>query len=192
MKKVFFIILFFVVANSFAQYPILIDTILKPGIYKTFEEFRNNNPSIQLSGEIKSKIFKYNSNGSFENLNTYYVDVDKKDANVIGKVFGFSDGKNIFISPLYSSKVNDYEFYILEFINLYSYYCSIESSQVGSIYMEVKVQNVLDIKSGDVLKLTNSTVKDIISTDKQLLEKFKNQKSKYLYYKQYLLDFLKK
>ena len=43
---------------SFAQFPILSDSLIKPGVYKSFEEFRDNNPSQKLAGEIKSHNVK--------------------------------------------------------------------------------------------------------------------------------------
>ena len=191
MKKLATISFFLISVFSFAQFPILSDTLLKPGIYKSFEEFRNNNPSQKLAGEIKSHNVKYNTNGSFEYLKVYFQDVEKEEVKSIGKVFGFSDGKNIYIVDGYNSKINDYAFYKLEFVNKLCYFYSIESAQVMDIYMETRVEKVLDLQTAEIQKLTNAVVKNIISDNKELLEKFKNQSKKHLYYKEYIINYLK-
>ena len=36
----------------FSQYPILTDSVKKAGIYRTFEEFRDNKPSIILDFKV--------------------------------------------------------------------------------------------------------------------------------------------
>ncbi|WP_339887480.1 hypothetical protein [uncultured Flavobacterium sp.] len=191
MRDIFFFLFLFFFNSSFSQYPILKDSTLKAGIYKDYKELRENSPSVQLLGGIKTETIKYNTNGSLEYLNTYYIDVEGKKAREIGDVFGFSDGKNVFITSDYATKINKNEFYKLDFINRYSYFYATESSQVLDIQMNVRVEKTLNLETGEILKLTNSSLKNIISDDKELLEKFKKQKKKYLHYKEYLLNYLK-
>ena len=50
---------------SFAQFPILSDSLIKPGVYKSFEEFRDNNPSQKLAGET---IEMGNNNFEIKNI----------------------------------------------------------------------------------------------------------------------------
>ena len=191
MKNLITILFSFLSICSFAQFSILSDTLIKPGIYRSFEEFRNNNPSQKLVGEVKSYNVKYNTNGSFEYLKVYFLEVEKDMVKDIGKVFGFSDGKSIYIVDEDMSKIDKHAFYKLEFLDKLSYFYSTEFAQVLDIQMEIRVEKVLNIKTGEFVKLTNATLKKIISDNKELLEKFKNQNKKHLYYKEYIINYLK-
>lgn len=73
---------------------------LKRGIYRTFEEFKNNNPSIELTHKIVQ--IQKNTGGIIEKQKTtfYHLHIDKDAAKKIGKVYGFSDGENMYINEL--------------------------------------------------------------------------------------------
>ncbi len=73
-------------------------TPLKKGIYRTFEEFRNNAPSIELRYDITS--VEKNTGGVVKGTQTifYALDTHKYTAQKIGRVYGFCDGKNVYIN----------------------------------------------------------------------------------------------
>ncbi|MDX2046808.1 MAG: hypothetical protein SFU87_08475 [Chitinophagaceae bacterium] len=67
------------------QFPINTDTSLKKGIYKTFTEFRQNNPS------ITNYIFK-----NKKKIDELY-EITNSDTILIRKIWGLCDGKNIYV-----------------------------------------------------------------------------------------------
>ena len=84
--------------NNLSEYAIIKDSIKKSGIYLSFEEFRDNNPSINLINNIISKEEKYNTGFMKSGRLKYYaIDIPKKDGRKIGEIFGFSDGKQFYI-----------------------------------------------------------------------------------------------
>ena len=46
MKKKLTLLIFVITSYGYAQYPIINDSIKLPGLYRTFEEFRDNKPSV--------------------------------------------------------------------------------------------------------------------------------------------------
>ncbi len=71
--------------ESFSNYPILKDSVLKKGIYKNFTEFKLNNPSIinytLNRGKLSDEVFINENDQSFP----------------LQSFWGFCDGKNLFI-----------------------------------------------------------------------------------------------
>lgn len=89
--------------NKRFSYPILIDTVLKKGVYLNFSEFRNNQPAItEFKITEKRKIGKllFNNNGN--------------DRTQIINFWGYCDGTNIYSGglqyPLYRAG-NTFEFF---------------------------------------------------------------------------------
>ena len=72
--------------NDFSNFPILKDTVLVKGIYKNFNEFKTNNPSIKdfefIKGKLSSELYVTDNNQSYPLQNCW----------------GYCDGKNIFIN----------------------------------------------------------------------------------------------
>jgi len=83
--------------NNNINVPILVQTVYKKGVYKTFEEFKDNNPS------IKDFQFKKGSAGDI-----LYVSVNGQEYPE-RSAWGFCDGKNLFInsSDKYAQLVNE-------------------------------------------------------------------------------------
>lgn len=85
--------------------PILHTTVYKRGIYRTIDEFRNNQPS------ITECLIRENKNGA-----TQFTDANGNDINPL-KVFGYCDGKRLWIqrgpygSPLIKVE-NGFEYFV--------------------------------------------------------------------------------
>lgn len=91
MKKLFFLWVALLPIGLMAQTKIYETKEWKKGIYKTYQEFINNAPSItaEFIVEEKSTI----RGGS-------PFDFNMKDGSKVGKVFGFCDGKNVYLKGL--------------------------------------------------------------------------------------------
>ena len=85
----------------------------KKGLYKTYEEFIINNPSFTPDFIIKEK----NNNRSGEDTYGYKVN----DKTEIGKVWGFCDGKTIYVHGL---RLEGY--HKLEYVGFYSFFSFIQ------------------------------------------------------------------
>lgn len=62
---------------------------LKTGLYKTYDEFINNAPSVTTSFTVRQK----------SNMGEQYT-FDTKDGSKVGKVFGFCDGTTVYVHGL--------------------------------------------------------------------------------------------
>jgi hypothetical protein len=174
MKKLILIILFFSFSNAFAQYPILNDSIKKPGIYRTFEEFRNNQPSIVMNFKIASEEVKYGSIGFRKALMTYGLDFSAKMSQNIGLIYGFCDGKDIFIvskTPTLSHYTSFFKIEHLGQICVFKYtYESVLA--VTAVYMLTGGTRILNLKNGESLNLNKKNLKKIIKAKPELAARF--------------------
>ncbi|RTY91361.1 hypothetical protein [Flavobacterium sp. GT3R68] len=180
-----------------SQYPVMKDSIINPGIYRTFAEFRNNKPTILLNHKIISDEVSYGGFGSSNSLTAYAIDIPKKEGREIGEVFGFSDGKNFyFIASEYTdiyfpNKIHNFNFYKVESVGKYCYYDAIQNSGPNSGTIPTRRINVLNMDLGEIKLLSKSYLKELLSEKPELLERFKKQENKYQHLKEYLIEFLK-
>lgn len=191
--------------NCFAQYPILNNTLKKAGIYRTFEEFRDNKPSISLNQTIKVTSETIFGNWGKEKINFYSLDISKEKSKEIGKIFGFSDGVSFYITAYNNQQPtselpNEPAFYKLSLLAKYPYLeilidNGMRTSQNGGIFIAAPTARinlaVLFFETGVVKELTKSVLKEVIADKPDLLEKFKKQENKNAYLKQYLTEYLK-
>jgi hypothetical protein len=100
MKKL--ILGFILIYSAFfsnSQELIIKDSInLKKGIYLDFTDFKYNSPSIPLNSEIWSYSRSYGFLNSKGKIDYYFINIHSKIVKEIGYVFGFCDGKNIYIN----------------------------------------------------------------------------------------------
>ncbi len=210
MKKYIFFL--FLSWQVFAQYPILNDSIKKAGIYKTFDEFKNNNPSIPLKHKIIAKNNIFFTNWGKETITTYSVDMPKDESRDLGNVYGFCDGFNFYVinftqdflsieknAPIFRT-VHRSIFYRISAMGKYPYLDvadgrnmdmndgngGFDLSQAPSVDL-----TVINLETGIMKKLTVKIMKEILADKPDLLEKFKNQESKNDYLKVYLKEYLK-
>ena len=158
--------------------------ISKPGIYKSFYEFKTNNPSVEFAGEIKSQAFNLGNKTYFTE---YLLKITKEESKKIGNVFGFSDGTNFYIGTELHN-IYDFSFYKLEFIGKkILYFESLKSGKYGL----VKDKNILTMDSGEIKYMTNSRMKKLLKDKPTLYKKFKAQSNKYDYIKEYIIEYQK-
>jgi hypothetical protein len=91
MKRIILILIGLVPLLSSAQEKIYQVSEWKRGIYKTYEEFINNAPSI-------SNEFTVTETGSFGSMNGKDpYDFKVNDGSKVGKIYGFCDGKAVYV-----------------------------------------------------------------------------------------------
>lgn len=148
------------------------------GIYKSFDEFRYGNPSIGLNCRVLEKAHSVGKG----QVKYYRLDLNSKKRRELGKVFGFSDGKDVYLDKNYPNPSPNPEFIKME--NLYKYYfyeyvryIPIMSGSMGTVIPSL-VQVILDINSGKVTTLNKQSLLEIMANDQALSDEFKNSTGK--------------
>lgn len=157
---------------------------LKKGIYKTFDEFRSNSPSIPLDYEI----IKVNDIA-------FQLKIDKEKTDYYGAIWGFCDGKKVYINLDFDmsgrSRFRPYSYFgILQNIGRYCYFLFPQVAYTNINAMIINGRNplphVVDINNGKVLCLNcdmnagflkQSHFKKILTHDPDLWTIYKNDKS---------------
>ena len=124
----------------------------------------------------------------------YKLVVDANSRASIGKVFGFCDGKHIYINELNHKLQSSTEFNKLEYVGAYCYYEDLlctslfnGRSTINSCYRNSKM---IDVNTGEVIYLSKSTFRDLISDNTELLTEYNNERKKKTKYKAYLIRYL--
>ncbi|HBS85811.1 MAG: hypothetical protein A2W91_13080 [Bacteroidetes bacterium GWF2_38_335] len=123
------------IAKFYYSIPILQAKEYKKGVYRTFEEFKNNSPSITSDFKITyEKIRIKNESGKYKKIK--------------GKYFGACTGKKVYIKSCYYGRVTP-----LLTIGPYCYLICDEYDPQGGVYRSKKnflfrSRKVLDIKTG--------------------------------------------
>jgi hypothetical protein len=151
---------------------------LKRGIYKTYEEFKNNSPSVPMEYEIKAvRLIMENL---LYNDTVYQMNIDKDKANEIGDVWGFCDEKFVYINMQHKVMTTKKvfkpgsQFDKLLYVGRYCCFISVQP-QSNSINLEHYFV-ALDFNTGKEIVINKGALKKIISKDEGLLEDFKNEK----------------
>lgn len=211
MRKEWALLLLFIATVAKAQYPILEQTSYKRGLYRNFEEFKNNNPSLPLTYQIFSEDTKPSLfDKRVQRL--YELEIRKKEGRKIGPVFGFCDGTYIYIwsrsykkdaFPLFSDAPlgPNARFAKLLILDTISYFEDIGvSAPVGvpvvgpygitsgganpSLYVR---GNLLDIRTGKLTELTKRILIERIKDDVELLAVFEKESGKQRKLGEYLM-----
>jgi hypothetical protein len=192
MKTIIFISFFltaFIAIHGQGQ--IINDSILKTGIYKSFEEFKCNKPSVDFKYKTLESKMEYESKKEF----TFYkIDIEKKSAKAIGKVFGYCDGGTIFINEENPKLGPNTLFRKIEMYGKYSYFEDIINTPIitGQTTMVVNslVSKLLNNETGEIIILNQKKLKEIINDDVELLTRFENEPKKDENIKKYIREYL--
>jgi hypothetical protein len=163
---------------------------IKAGVYKDFEEFKYNNPSLEFNFPLTAKSRKYNK----DQYNFYSPVIDATKAKTIGRVLGFSDGKNFYINDNKPLLRSGSEFVKVEFMDRYYYYEEVVQVPVTTgttvIIVPKLVQKIMDMNTGEITIVNKKRVEEIISDNPQLLKEFENDSQKNKNLKEYLSRYL--
>jgi len=140
----------FVVNTLFSQ-ELIVDSgvALKRGVYRTFDEFKYNNPSLDYDGPLEYRYASYSIINTTDKIE--YVGIGKK---IVGKVksktvYGFSDGKKVYLNLIGLSPTSK-NFVELEYLGRYCYYKFV-SRKPGMIFMFGLMGMAISTTKGEVL-----------------------------------------
>lgn len=182
MKKFIFLICAMFIMQPASSQKLIIDkgVVLKQGLYKTYDEFRNNSPSIPLDFEIVSA----------DTGVCYRLKIEKEKADQIGVIWGFCDGKNAYINWDFNMSRKrifrpESEFCKITYLGRYCYFRMYQPG-AGLIFRALLAM-VIEINTGEELCLNcdinfgfikQSQFKKILTKDSELWGEYKNDKSK--------------
>lgn len=161
-------------------------SVLKAGIYRSYDEFKHNSPSIEFSYEVKT----INRGLGPRSVTYYKIAIDKKLGKSIGNVFGFCDGKNAYINegfPILGPKT---EFSKVEYIGKYCYYKIRVDGSNNMGPTSYTFEKIIDIDSNDFIYLTKDTLREIIKDNPTLLNEFNKDHQKKKKLKEYLIKYV--
>jgi len=182
--------------SAFSQTIIIDDNVVyKKGLYKDFEEFKFNRPSIPFDFKIDS--FEYKSLEMYtkgDNHFTYRILANKNEAKKIGPVFGFCDGKKIYINesmPLLGEK-SDFE--LLHSVGLYSFFKQymFVQGELGAQNTSTILYKSLNVNNGDVTVLMQEDLNVIFANDSVLLKQFSAEKDPKSVIEKYISNYSQK
>ena len=174
------------ILNMYGQYPIQIDSAKIRGIYKSFDEFKNNSPSVLIDFTIEEKSTGTGSFGAGEKVIQYKIKVANDKKSQIDSIWGFCDGQDVYRHDVRNVWFTVYS-PIVE-LTSYPYYKGIQYSfSNGGNYI---AEYVIDIHDGSETLLTVSMIKKLLKkNDPELYDKFRQEVDKkqmiYKYYVQY-------
>lgn len=149
----------------------------KKGIYLSFEEFKNNNPSVEngfvFNSERKKLTFPF-----------------KESKIKHSKIWGISDGNSVYINYNGFNKleiIDRYCFFIDKGVKIIFGFSAIPM-MILPIPMPYKDGLAINFNNGAIFLLKKSTLKVLMADDKELLEAFKKEPGK----KKKLVDYLVK
>jgi len=191
------IIAFITVITSFSQELIYKQKDkLKPGVYRNFEEFKTNSPSVEWKYYVKQTTSNYVTFSSSGTVIFGKLVMEKEERKSFGSIYGFCDGKNIFIIPNYKNGVilkRKTSFNKVVYLGRYVYYESFTSVNMGE-YGSSKTldRRFLNINNGDNYSLDKNSLRTVLSQDNDLLYQFENEKRKNKVLKEYLIKYCAK
>ncbi len=172
MKRIILLLaLFLTLVTANTQNLIITDTIYRDGIYRTFEEFKFNKPSIEFDYNVVIKTHNYSKFNIAQQVAFYKIMISKKIGKSIGNVFGFSNGNNVYIndhSPKLSPKI---EFSKIEYFGIYCYYKEIYNQTVYTKTSRAE-KNIKDSKNIHISNnVRNVKYRSTASNEGRLVEK---------------------
>lgn len=192
-NRSYILILFaFYFLSGKSQTIIINDTLnLKKGIYRDFSEFKTNNPSIPVNFTVYPVKETY---GMFDgsSIERYKTTCSKDEITQLSKIWGFCDGKNIYVNYSYYEHVPFADGATFDKLTL-GRYCYSESITYASIQGTIARfinRFAIDINTGAVIRLyNNGVVKNLLKSDAELLNEFKNDEHKKEHYKYYIVEY---
>jgi len=168
-------------------FPMFKALVKQKGIYRTFEEFKNNAPSIPYDAEwIRIKELSKISDDPFSSYTLKFKKEQPLPCEKKTPIWGFCDGFDVFISRSKVFKENNIYDRVL-YIGQYIYYRSTKTygsgfSGGGSGMAAMTSTDVMDlaihVKTKQVVELDEDNIRTIIAIDQDLLNGFDQQKDK--------------
>jgi hypothetical protein len=165
---------------GYAQIPIHLDTNqLMKGIYKDFDEFKYNKPSITHDFHIKERIFANTTNIT----HTSYSLVSTYNGSNMETIWGMCDGESIYAKSDEKTFITSERWFEkIHFLGRYSIYEKLiigtKEGTEGGVYIQPnKVRGMfISLKTGRTFELDYNRVLDVLEKDTMMLNDFKKDR----------------
>lgn len=118
--------------------------------------------------------------------------LSRKSLKEVGNIFGFSDGKFVYINPKTPKPRRLADFYRIEQVGPYLYFKEEARINPNSQIITWLAERLVDKKTGETFTLTRNRLREIITDDAELLELFNAEKGKSGKLKLYLIEYLRR
>jgi hypothetical protein len=205
ITKTFFLLsLALVVYPAISQNSILNNTSLKKGIYRNIDQFKANSPSYEGKFKPKKVLIGYGLLG-FKHDTLYRCKMNKKKARKLGAVYGFCDGKNVYLNFRHELLYKKTQFCKLD--NLGRYCCfnlviireifnpftMLGVPVVSDIHQKgVLTEMIMDFNTGIIYILDNAKLEEIIKDDPALYREYMNDSSPEKNLRSYIIEYSEK
>ena len=176
--------------RGLSQTVIIDDNIVfKKGLYRDFDEFKFNNPSLPLNYAVDTVEY-----ANVDLLNNpishkvYRLKIDSKEAKTLGSLFGFCDGRYVYINEYNKNVTEKLDFEQLQFIGLFSYFETymFMPGELGAPNSSMISGKVLNSNNGEIIDITKNTLHTLFENDSLLLLQFENEKNKQMKIKDFI------
>lgn len=173
---------------------IYLQDALKAGIYKDFEEFRQNDPSLEFNFQVSRKLRKYGDIRSRGKITYYRLDIDKAKGRSIGRVFGFSDGEHVYINERHQDLGPGTDFIRIENLGRYCYFEDRKPTTIfiGTVPTTIYSleRKIMDAGTGEIMTLSKKRLEEIIKDNSELYTEFQHDPENSKKLKEYLKRYL--
>jgi len=201
MKNYILVVVTLFGINPLFSQELIVDSgvVLKKGAYRNFEEFRSNSPSISYSGEVVDRNVLYGILGLGGSIKYYGINGTIEGEIKTKKLYGFSDGKNVYYNTNFSfiSNINFVKFDYL------GRYCYIDHVVKGSQYVSSGINGsmtvskspnnrseaIIDINDGQYYEVTKTTMKLLFAMNDSLTQQLKERRLINPNYKDLLIEY---
>lgn len=203
-----FTLTFFCTLNVISQELITNNSSLQSGFYRDYSEMKTNNPNIKKTYSVKEgREYTGGFMGIRPKINYYRFKITRKEAKEVGAIFGYSDGKNIYIRPglrgdnalerrFRLSRERRANFRELEIIGKYGYYQDLFKYTTGlklNIEDHTIIDHVfvfIDFENDNFIQMNYKRVKILLKKDRELWKKFKNDSKKRKNISKYIKEYI--
>lgn len=118
--------------------------------------------------------------------------LSKQSLKEVGNIFGFSDGRFVYINPKTPKPRRLADFYRIEHLGPYIYFKEEARINPNNQIITWLAERLVDKKTGETFTLTRNRLREIITDDVELLELFNAEKGKSGKLKLYLIEYLRR
>ena len=197
---IFFHLIFY---KTFSQVniPILIDSLLVEGIYYSFEEFKQNNPSKKEAFSMEETKEGYRIINTKKQL-SYFLNLNQVSKINMKNVWGFCDGENVYRKQYSKKLLKRQVFNRIEYYGRYCYFTEIETINypvplgaspvtAGGLRKNNLVAKVINMNNGKDYFL-KQTIEMILERDEELYAIYKSSEKTMENLKSFLIQYCEK
>ena len=201
MKYLFSSFILLISISSIVAQELIVDSgvVLKKGVYRTFEEFKNNSPSLEYSGKLSKRTVGYGIVGSGGSVTYYGIEKNADAYYKMSDVFGFCDGENVYFNT--NSSIYKLENFVkVDYLGRFCYFEYVENGSTnfncnnnGGVGVTVTsntwAEGIININNGKFHTLSATTLEELFLNSETLKEEKNRVYQKGANYKSFVVKY---